>query len=54
MTAYVHFRVVVEIDKYEDADDAWEQALEELRSGGGDITGHSIIDETGNTIEEVP
>ena len=52
MKCYVHYRLVVEIDDAEDADDAWEQATDILRGGGGDITGHSIIDAEGDTIEE--
>lgn len=52
--AYVHFRLVVEIDEYTTADDAWEQAIGELRAGGGDIIGHSIIDTNGNAVEEMP
>jgi len=54
MKCWVHYRLVVDIDDAKDADDAWEQATDILRGGGGDIIGHSIIDENGNAIEEAP
>lgn len=54
MKAYVHFKLVVDIDECEDADDAWDQAIDILRDGGGDIIGHAIIDAEGNAIEEAP
>jgi len=53
MKLWVHYRLVVEVDDAEDADDAWEQATDILRGGGGDIIGHSICDENG-TVEEAP
>lgn len=54
MKFYVHYRLVVEVDDAEDADDAWETATDILRDGGGDIIGHSIITADGNSIEEAP
>lgn len=53
MKLWVHFRLVVEIEDAEDADDAWDQAVDILRDSGGDIIGHTICDENG-AIEEVP
>ena len=51
MRAFVHYKLVVEVDA-DDADDAWDKATDILRDGGGDIIGHSIIDQKGNNIEE--
>lgn len=50
---WVHFRVCVECGECEDADEAWETAVDILRSGGGDLLGHTIVDKNG-AIEEVP
>ena len=52
MKTYVHFKVVVEVD-VENVDDAWEKAVDELRSGDGDVIGHTIMAEDGSTIEDV-
>jgi hypothetical protein len=51
MKIYVHYKLVVEVEA-DNADDAWDQATDILRGGGGDIIGHSIIDQKGNAIEE--
>lgn len=47
----VYFRVIVEVEA-EDLDDAWEQAIDILRDGGGDLIGHSIVDEESGNVEE--
>ena len=48
---WVHFKLVAEVEA-EDADEAWYKAVDMVRDGGGEITGHTICDETG-PIEEV-
>jgi len=54
MKCWVHFKLVVDLDDAKDLDDAWDQAIDILRDGGGDIIGHSIIDDDGNQLEDAP
>lgn len=54
MKLWVHYRLVVEVEDAEDLDDAWEQATDILRSGGGDIIGHTITESNGTVLEEAP
>jgi hypothetical protein len=54
MKLWVHFKLVVEVEDAEDLDDAWDQATESLRDGGGDIIGHTICDKNGAVKEEAP
>lgn len=49
----VEFRILVDVDELDDVDGVWERAVDILRSGGGDITGHSIYCND-QVIEEVP
>lgn len=51
---WIHFQLVVEVAEAEDADDAWEKAIDILRDSGGDITGHTICDESGAIEESCP
>ena len=44
---WVHFRLVVECGECEDADEAWDIAVDALRKGGGEIVGHTITDANG-------
>lgn len=49
----VEFRILVDVDDVKDADEAWEEAVDILRAGGGDITGHTIY-RNNESVEEVP
>lgn len=49
----VDFKITVDVGECENADEAWELAVDSLRSGGGDIYGHTLYADD-EIEEEVP
>ena len=49
----VEFRILVDVDELDSVDEVWEQAVDVLRAGGGDITGHTIYKDD-EIVEENP
>ena len=61
MKFYVHYKLVVEVDTDHEQsdsypsdvlDEVWDKATDTLRGGGGDITGHTIVDDNGAVSED--